>query len=261
MTRLQACRPRIARAWVLALILALMRGSAAAQEQGPVRYTYEDRPSGALHLLVWPAVGKPRSTLILFHGGGWRHGAPRRFSQMCESLQTAGITCVSVEYSLAGGEGVIGEARAAVRWVRKSAALLSIDPSRIAVGGGSVGGYLAASTAVLEPKDDGLGKPNALVLLSPLLGPLPPGPSETLQDYIHEPLPPTLILHSVSDRLVPIDGSRAFVAVAKEKGSRAIDLVAVPGHDHGFFNRAGRNQGFSQARQRIADFLAALWPK
>ena len=44
----------------------------------------------------------------------------------------------------------IADAKSAIRWVRGHATELNIDENRIAAGGGSAGGYLAASTALLK---------------------------------------------------------------------------------------------------------------
>ena len=69
----------------------------------------------------------------------------------------------------------VRDAKSAVRWVRANAEKLGVDPQRIAAGGGSAGGHIAACTGVLEafdePSEDARisSRPNALVLFNPVM--------------------------------------------------------------------------------------------
>jgi acetyl esterase len=241
------------------LVSLFIHASAVRAEPGnPVYDTVDGHP---LHLTVWRAhADKPGAALVMFHGGAFRHGNPDQFRKLCELFSAEQVTCISVEYSLDGGEQTLEEAKAAVTWVRQNAQALSVDPGKVAVGGSSAGAYLAASTAILNDGQDRASVPNALVLLSALLEPRGAGPSEQLASNIRTPLPPTIILHGTADHLVAIARNERFVLEAKTAGSQKIELIPFPGRDHGAFNYSekGSNDDFFAAKNYISDFLAKL---
>jgi len=100
---------------------------------------------------------RPRSgmlpLLVYFHGGGWVLGSVAVSDPFCRALANAsGCAVVSVEYRLAPEDrfpAAADDAYAATRWSADHAADLGIDASRIAVGGSSAGGNLAAVVALM----------------------------------------------------------------------------------------------------------------
>jgi acetyl esterase len=109
------------------------------------------RPLGTSADAVLPA-------LVFFHGGGWTIGDLDTHDVLCRELATgAGCAVVAVDYRL-GPEhrfpAAVDDALAATRWVQAQAAALGIDPARLALGGDSAGGNLAAVVA-LALRDDG----------------------------------------------------------------------------------------------------------
>ncbi len=90
--------------------------------------------------------------LVYIHGGGWTIGDLETHDVLCRQLcRGAGIAVVAVDYGL-GPEvrfpGGVDDCVQATRWVRAHAAELGLDATRIAVGGDSAGGNLAAVVAL-----------------------------------------------------------------------------------------------------------------
>ncbi|MBT2186446.1 alpha/beta hydrolase [Sphingobium nicotianae] len=142
--------------------------------------TIEDRtvpgPDGAPDVPVTlyrptDATGKV-PVLLYLHGGGYVMGTAE--SSGAGAVRTADeVKClvVSVDYRLAPetkAPGAAEDAHAVLAWLNKEAAALGIDTDRIAIGGDSAGGGLAAATALLA-RDKGLYKLCFQLLVYPML--------------------------------------------------------------------------------------------
>jgi acetyl esterase len=110
-----------------------------------------------------PSATSVRSTdlpaLVYLHGGGWTIGDLDTHDVLCRSLCVqAGVVLISVDYRL-GPEhkfpAAYEDAMAAFQWAVQEAPTLHLDPHRIAIGGDSAGGNLAAA-ACLGLKDQGV---------------------------------------------------------------------------------------------------------
>jgi acetyl esterase/lipase len=112
-----------------------------------------------------------RPGVLFIHGGGFTGGdkAEYRSASVSADLARAGYVVVSCNYVLGPKtkEGVwprnIADCRDAVRWMRANAEALGLDPNRIAVAGGSAGGYLALMVGLSDDKTGPGGDPAAKV--------------------------------------------------------------------------------------------------
>jgi acetyl esterase len=93
--------------------------------------------------------------LVYYHGGGWVLGSINTHDDVCRKLaQSMGHAVLSVDYRLAPEFAFpepLNDCIVALRWAHAHASELGIDASRIAVGGDSAGGNLAAAVANLQP--------------------------------------------------------------------------------------------------------------
>jgi acetyl esterase len=110
--------------------------------------------------------------LLWFHGGGFVLGAPDMDDAFCGAIAAKlGLIVISVDYRLAPEHpypAAVDDCSSALRWLVKQAERLDVDPARIAVGGQSAGGGLAAATA-LRARADGHPDVAAQLLIEPVL--------------------------------------------------------------------------------------------
>lgn len=240
---------------VAILLFLLPALTFAAAPPAPERMQIQVTPERSLALDAFrPAApdGPPRAAIVLFHGGGWTVGEASWIYPTARLLAEQGMVAFSVDYRLANQGNVtpfdsVADARAAVRWVRAHAADLGVDPKRIAAGGISAGGHLAAVTALLdEPSSaEGSSRPDLLVLWSAALAVGNDGwftrlaggrvQAQTLSPdrLVRTGLPPTIVLQGAEDSVTPASGATRFCAAMKQAGN-ICDLHVYPGVGHLF---------------------------
>ncbi len=244
-----------------------------------------------------PAGHKPSDrtpAIIFFFGGGWTSGSPVQFQAHCQYLASRGMVAMAADYRVASRHRVtakdcVADAKSAVRWVRANAQRLGIDPNRIAAGGGSAGGHLAACTGTIaefdEPGEDRTvsSVPNALVLFNPAVvlateGITLTGKEAKLADsdrvtrlaermgvepiklspyhHVKPGVPPTIIFHGTADPTVPFQTVELFTQAMTKVGN-VCRLVPAEGRTHGFFNYGRNNNADYRTTVRTMDeFLA-----
>jgi acetyl esterase len=97
--------------------------------------------------------------LLYAHGGGWVFGNLDSHDVLCAQLAIeAGIAVLAVDYRLAPETrfpGAFDDVVAALQWLAANGASIGIDPGRLAVGGDSAGGNLAAAAAIWARDNNG----------------------------------------------------------------------------------------------------------
>jgi acetyl esterase/lipase len=181
-----------------------------------------------------PANAGDAPAVLIIHGGAWVVGDPKQLRGYGFLLGRAGFVCVATEYRLAGESAwpaQIHDVKACLRWMRANAATLGINPERIAVMGASSGAHLALMCAATQnmPEFEGDGgSPGAGTAVQAVVSyygitEILPGtdmlkesveklfrdaPAEVYRgasplSYPAAGFPPTLIMHSNRDKLVP----------------------------------------------------------
>ncbi|MDP3591531.1 alpha/beta hydrolase, partial [Phenylobacterium sp.] len=135
-----------------------------------------DGADGPIGARLYTPAGAPAKTpgLVYFHGGGFAIGDLESHDGHCRRLASfAGIRVLAVDYRLAPEHPFPAghdDALASVKWVFDHAAEIGFDPARIAVGGCSAGGNLAASVSI-DLKNDPKRKLAFQLLLYPGIWP------------------------------------------------------------------------------------------
>ena len=274
-------------AFLLLMIMSLGVTPSAAQQAAPtfrpdrtVVYKAVEGDDLALHVFLprgWKR-GDRRPAIVFFFGGGWVGGTPAQFYPHSRYFALRGMVAISAQYRTRNSHGsdpfaCIADGKSAIRWVRAHADEFGIAPDRIVAGGGSAGGHVAASTALLlglnEPGEDASisSRPQALVLFNPVIDTTEKGyGAEKLGarqieaspvHHVRSGLPPTIVFHGTADTTVPFENVERFCALMAKAGNRCT-LVPYEGMAHGFFNRARDLDAYLDTTARADSFLRAL---
>ena len=228
-------------------------------------YLPKNRPPNTLS----PAV-------LLIHGGGWKEGDKRQVREIefGTSLAENGYVAASINYALrSAGKFPLNlqDCKNGIRYLRAHAGELGIDPSRIAVMGGSAGGHLALMVAYtgddpsLAPTEPYPGVSDKVSCVVDFYGITdigsrkktdpngnstePQGVESEVQaifgskpedwkkaspvGYIRKDLPPTLILHGRRDTTVDSDQSQELADALKNAGA-TYEIIWLADAPHSF---------------------------
>lgn len=250
--------------------------------------------SGSIPVRVYTPAGKgPFPILVHFHGGGWVLGDLESCDALCRTLcNAAECIVVSVDYRLAPEHpfpAAADDAYQATLWVAENASSLGGDPHRIAVGGDSAGGNLAAVVAQIA-RDQGKPAIGFQLLVYPVTdaGCDTPSYSENSEGYfltrdamqwfwnhytrsesdrLHphasplraedfSRLPPALVITAEFD---PLRDEGELYASRMRAAGVPVQLARYDGMIHGFFAMASAiDQGKKAIQQAAAALRAAL---
>lgn len=271
---------------------------------GTAAYTHATPPLDSVaNLMIAGAAGnlpvrlyRPREApaaapaLVYFHGGGWVVGDLETHDHLCRYIAgTSGCVVIAVDYRLAPEHrfpAAFDDACAAVRWVSANAGNIGVDPKRLAVGGDSAGGNLAAAVA-LAMRDEGGIMLRLQVLLYPAVDFTADNDSlrTNASGYLlsakamdqfcdwyldsrlqrtdpraspqlaadHSGLPRTLVIAAEYDPLR--DEAVAYAQTLQDAGV-AVTCEVYPGMVHGFARMGGRVDDAVKALDQVCDALS-----
>ena len=248
---------------LLCLTASLSLATDKVRTEHDVDFLGADRKEKAdLYLPANPQPGQKFPAVVIIHGGGWSGGEKRavREINIGTTLALNGYVGMSIDYVLANSEHPgptwpqnLHDCKTAVRWLRKNAERLHIDPTHIGVIGGSAGGHLAAMLGLcggeLNPPGEGDCRVQCAVdLYGPVLwfeqrnlAMFRKARNEAQELYkqadprshIDRNDPPLLILHGTADKTVAVADSEALATAMKAAGA-SCQLEIIPDAPHSF---------------------------
>lgn len=261
----------IVRAFLLALAILL---SAIGYSQSGVRETYNivyTTASGFLQRLdlFQPLTyNRNRPGIVMVHGGGWSGGDKSAYTALAKYYANQGYVCASINYRLAPTHvwpAQIDDTQAAVRWMRKHARALGLNPERIGAVGASAGGHLVLFLGEIDTLNDfdpslsGYSSrvqavvdyfgptdfmvptewnPNIWTLIQNLIGLAwrPGSPAYQAASPLYFVSPgdaPTVVFHGTADTVVPVGQSQRIVSMM-QANQVPVNYFEFPGQGHGF---------------------------
>lgn len=237
-------------------------------ERGTYRYVHEP----VLDVYHARPENRTGAAVVICPGGGYGALAyDHEGIQIAQWLNKHGITGVILRYRMHPYRHPVPmmDVQRALQTVRANSERWSLDPGRIGVLGFSAGGHLASTAAVhhkpadpdsKDPIERAASRPDFAVLLYPvvtmrqwthrgsrrnLLGPKPDEELVALmsnEQQVDQKTPPTFLVHSKDDKVVPIKNSEQFLAALKEHdvpgelmvfdtGGHGYGLGRGPGHE------------------------------
>lgn len=245
--------------------------------------TFKDTNNTPLTLDIYPSkkdTSAPSPVLMYVHGGSWIYGVdsiPQSLSPLLDIFREEGYTIVSVCYEINPNdinfEKQISDVKDAIRWVHKNKDEYNLNSNEIGLFGISSGAHLALMAAYSNNNefvdDESLASyPSEVKYILDCFGPTnlstldPTNLGGHLAEvfnsidnkdevskqyspinYIKENLPPTLIIHSKADTLVPYSNSESLYYKSKSFGNK-VDLVSLENmqHDLTNFNEEDENK-------------------
>ena len=269
----------------LTLMLVVAACAAPAQTPAPIapvvtrEITYTTTDGVASQLDVYQNGTSPAPVLVYFHGGSWTTGARPKAASSFRGFLDLGFSVVSVDYRLSGvapAPAAVQDARCAMAWAKANAERFHFDTTRIVAYGTSAGGQLALMTAMLPaPWEHDLPQCRNLPRVAAVLDYYAPadvpgfaakstntrkwlgdGPAGEAMGrmlsplgYVHDGLPPVMIVHGDADPTVPYEQSVRLRDALIAAGVRT-RMYTVPGGLHGNFS--------DTEKVRVMDAVAAF---
>ncbi len=202
--------------------------------------------------------------LLSFHGGGWAIGTPTFYFPASAYFASRGMITFSFQYRLSGAHGSSAEesvrdARTAIRWVRKNAEMLGVDPDKIYFMGDSAGGNLALTAPMATTLSDETNLPEerfstaakAVFAFYPVIreylnriGPPPVGarPVDLLSVTQADAIPQVILFQGEKDEDTIPEFAREYCEKSGTKRKDSCAYIPFPENKHGFLGFAAEYQ-------------------
>jgi acetyl esterase/lipase len=230
----------------------------AIQKILQVAYSQQYSQERRIDLYI-PGANANGTGLLFIHGGGFTKGSPTMWAEVAQQFCELGYFTASTGYRLAPNwqyPAAIEDVRSAFTFLVSQAQSYNFDQNSLAVIGSSAGGYLALMLGILgtNPTESAqLLFPRALVLQAPVSTLQGMDNLEWVRDYlgakeeavpdlykqaspinqINHKLAPTLIIHGIADKLIPLAHSERLTTRLRAFGSE-VNLLELPEVEHGF---------------------------
>jgi len=238
---------------------ALCQTASAGDFESHFGEVYVERDSGPLKADLYVPEGKgPFPGVLVVHGGAWYMGTRAQLSGFAQMLASRGMTAVAISYRFAPAHkfpAQIEDCKAAVRWMRRHADRLKIDPEQIGGFGYSAGAHLVALLGTTDANEEtdmpstrlqavaGGGAPCDfrtmpldLQMLSFWLGGTRRQQAEQYRlaspaEFVSADDPPMFFFHGEKDSLVPMSSPVMMCRDLKSVGVPS-ELYVVPNTGH-----------------------------
>ena len=237
-------------------------------------YSYKDLKMDIIKPMEAPGKGSLHPLFVWIGGGGFQTMERAAFIPWLTEIARRGFVVASIEYRMSNCAKMpaqLQDAKAAVRYLRAHAQMYGIDPEKVAVGGESAGGYLAAMTGttngdaryeegeymdyssrvdavvdfygpasfqrtVRDPSDHSGQVPRLATGYNPLLGFDPEADKERAMEFepvsrVSKDTPPFFMAHGTADQLVGVQGSEDFYQRLSDCGV-PVEYYVVQGAGH-----------------------------
>jgi acetyl esterase/lipase len=263
--------PRFPRSHVL-LPFLMWRRRGVRHERGVVYGRHGTLPLKLDVYLPTAAATGPRPAIVQVHGGGWVSGSRKEQGiPLLNHLAANGWVGFNVNYRLspyATWPDHAVDVKRAIAWIREHAEEYDVDPSVIAITGGSAGGHISAFVALtsddrslqpgFEDADTSVAAAVPCYGVYDLLDPdsiqvsavrwileryvfkawreIDPEPFRDASPFhrVHRDAPPFLVVHGDADSLTAVEDARAFVEALREASDSPVLYAEMHGGQHAF---------------------------
>ena len=250
-----------------------------------VTYLTANNYEAKLDVYARTDVTTPQPTLIWIHGGGWTGGNKEGATFSLLPYMEMGWNVVNVEYRLARvslAPAAVEDCLCALRWIIRNAKQYNFDTAKLVVSGGSAGGHLALTTAMI-PASAGMDRQcpgteelkvaavvdwygitdvadlldgaNMKTYAVQWLGSMPNRVDVAKRasplTYVRAGLPPIISIQGDEDPVVPYSHSVRLQDALKKAGVTG-ELVTIPKGKHGGFTRAENQKAYTAIKAFLA---------